>query len=309
VSDIKLEFPVQSSPLRNDGYTVIGGQRDTILSSLKEIWRYRSLIFELVRRDLKMRYKGRVGGILWSLFPPLLQVLTITLMVKFFLTQVSNYSAYLMAVMFLWQFFMNTVLDSSQSLLANSQLVRKIYFPRAILPIVTLTSNMIHFFISFVFTLLYFFVVPVSDPIYPQNLRWEILWALPCVLCVGMLALGIGYLLSYITTFYEDIRFLSGTFLGLCLYAVPILYPIEKVFAQPNIFPIYMMNPMAALLVGFQRALLPPIIDEKAVVEIRPLPFHDLLPWVIVAFITSSLILALGFWMFERSKWSIMERL
>jgi ABC-type polysaccharide/polyol phosphate export permease len=300
---------VQSSPLRNDGYTVIGGQRETIFDSLKEIWRYRALIFELVRRDLKMRYKGRVGGILWSLFPPLLQVLTITLMVKFFLTQVSNYSAYLMAVMFLWQFFANTVLDSSQSLLTNSQLVRKIYFPRAILPLVTLTSNIIHFSISFVFTLLYFFVVPVSDPIYPQNLRWEILWAFPCVLCVGMLALGIGYLLSYITTFYEDIRFLSGTFLNLSMYAVPILYPIEKVFAQANIYPFYMMNPMASLLVGFQRSLLPPIIDEKAVIEIKPLPFYDLLPWILVSFVTSTLVLALGFWMFERSKWSIMERL
>lgn len=287
---------------------MVGGQRDTLLDSIKEIWLYRTLITELVRRDLKVRYKNRVGGILWSLFPPLLQVLTITLISKLFLTQVSNYSAYLMAVMFMWQFFVNTVLDSSQSMLNNAQLVRRIYFPRAILPLVTLISNLLHLCISLGFALLYFFVWPFNDPIFPQNLRPEAVLALPLILGVGMLALGVGYLLAYATTFYDDVRFLSVTFLGLFLYAVPILYPIERVFVQSHVYPFYMLNPMAALLVGFQRALLPPP-NVEMVPKPPTIPFTDFLPWIGIAYFSSLVILVLGFWMFERSKWAIMERL
>ncbi len=290
-------------PSYSGGFTVVGGTRESPLESLREIWRFRPLIAELVRRDLKVRYKNRVGGVLWSLFPPLMQVLTITLMVKFFLTPVSNYSAYLMPVMFLWQFFQNCVLDGANSMIFNAALARKIYFPRAILALVTLITNLLHFGVSLVFTLLYFFVIPFGHPIFPQNLHLSALLVIPIVLLVGALGLGIGYLLSYASTLYEDIRFVAVTLLGLFLYALPILYPIEKVAARPALYHIYMLNPMASLLVGFQRVLLPPL----AVADTTPLE----IPWgyIGLAALSSLAILALGFTVFERSKWTMMERL
>lgn len=288
-------------------YTITGGKSVNFLESLREIWQFRPLIAELVRRDLKVRYKNRVGGILWSLFSPLAQVLTITLMVKFFLTPVTNYSAYLMAVMYLWQFFQNALLDSSQSLLTNSSLARKLYFPRAILPIVTLLSNLLHFGISFAFIMVYFFVVPISDPIYPQNLSWQFLWVLPLVVGVSILALGLGFLMAQISTLYDDVRFLSGTALGLFFYALPILYPIEKVAAKSSIYPIYMLNPMASFLVGFQRALLPPPVvkDGDVVLQSVGMPYE----FLAIAGVVSVLTLLGGFWVFERSKWTMMERI
>lgn len=285
------------------GFTVRGEERDSLWGSVQEIWRFRPLIAELVRRDLKVRYKNRVGGVLWSLFPPLMQVLTITLMVKLFLSPVNNYSAYLMPVMFLWQFFQNTVLDASNSMLVNSALARKIYFPRAVLPIVTVISNLMHFGIALAFIFAYFFLMPISDPIYPKNLRIEFLWIIPITLLVAVLALGLGYLLAYLTTLYDDVKFLNVTFLGLFFYALPILYPIERVAAQPQIFPIYMLNPMAALLVSFQRVLLPPI--EVQGTTPMGVPYN----WLIIATITSIAIFLLGFYVFERSKWTMMERL
>ncbi|HEX9998386.1 MAG TPA: ABC transporter permease [Abditibacterium sp.] len=291
-------------PSYSGGFTVVGGVRETPLESVREIWRFRPLIAELVLRDLKVRYKNRIGGVLWSLATPLMQVLTITLMVKFLLSSgVSNYSAYLMPVMFLWQFFQNCVLDASNSMTQNAQLARKIYFPRGILPIVTLITNLIHFSVSFGFTLLYFFTVPVGAPIFPQNLGWQLLLVIPFVAGVCVLALGVGYLLAYLNTLYEDVRFLTITTMGLFLYVLPILYPIERVAMRPDVYGIYMLNPMAAWMVGFQRAFLPSNPPAGAPMVQMPWAFLG------IAAISSLVILAVGFTIFERSKWTMMERL
>jgi len=288
------------SPLVNTGFSVVGGKRESLPDSLREIWRYRALVLELVRRDLKVRYKNRVGGVLWSLFTPLMQVLTITLMVKLFLTQINNYSAYLMAVMFLWQFFQNTVLDSSQAMISNAALARKIYFPRAVLPIVTLISNLLHFGVAFVFTLVYLLILNHGHLVLPHYFFLAPL----CVLGLGAFGLGIGFLLAYICTLYDDARFLSITFLGLFFYLVPVLYPVERVKIHHNIYPYYMSNPAATWLVGFQRALLPPIVQAGG-----PPPVSMPLEWLGLAVLTSAITLIAGFWIFERSKWTMMERL
>jgi len=289
-----------SSPLVNTGFSVVGGKRESLPDSLREIWRYRALVLELVRRDLKVRYKNRVGGVLWSLFTPLMQVVTITLMVKLFLTQINNYSAYLMAVMFLWQFFQNTVLDSSQAMIQNAALARKIYFPRAVLPLVTFISNVLHFGIAFVFTLVYLLILNHGRLILPHYFFLAPL----CVLGLGAFGLGIGFLLSYICTLYDDARFLSVTILGLFFYLVPVLYPVERVAVHHNIYPYYMSDPAATWLVGFQRALLPPIVQKGG-----PPPVSMPLEWLGLAALTSSITLIAGFWIFERSKWTMMERL
>src|SRR3712207_757321 len=106
-----------------------------MLESLREIWRYRPLIMELVRRDLKLRYKNSIGGIAWSLLNPLMQIVVITVVMKFILDNpVKDYSAHLF-ILFLWVFFQISLVDGCVSLLQNAALVRKVYFPRAILPL------------------------------------------------------------------------------------------------------------------------------------------------------------------------------
>ena len=284
-------------------FSVNGETRETPLEALREIWRFRALIVELVQRDLRIRYKKRVGGILWSLFPSLMQVAIISLMVNLFLRPTEGISGYLLPVVFLWQFFQNTVLDAAQSMVLNAQLARKIYFPRAILPIVTLLTNLLHFAASFVFMLIYFFVKPWPHPVYPHNLQPKFLLVLPIVLCVGFLALGVGYLLSYLSTLYDDVRFLLTNLLQLLYFTVPVFYTLEQVKARPNVYPYYMLNPIAALVAGFQRALLPPL----DVPGTTPVAFP--LFYVVIGCITSVVVLLLGFLIFERSKWTMMERL
>ena len=284
-------------------FTVTGEARETPLEALREIWRFRALIVELVQRDLRIRYKKRVGGILWSLFPSLMQVAIISLMVNLFLRPTEGISGYLLPVVFLWQFFQNTVLDAAQSMLLNAQLARKIYFPRAILPIVTLLTNLLHFTISFAFMLVYFLVKPWQNPVYPQHLQPKFLFVFPIVFCLGCLALGVGYLLSYLSTLYEDVRFLLTNALQLLYFTVPVFYTLEQVAARPKVYPYYMLNPVAALIAGFQRALLPPL----AVPGTTPVAFP--LFYVIIGCVSSLVVLLLGFLIFERSKWTMMERL
>ena len=285
----------------NSGFSLRGGERESIASSLREIWRFRALVLELVRRDLKVRYKNRVGGILWSLFPPLMQVLTIWLMVKFFLqNQIPNYSAYLMAVMFLWQFFQNTVLDASQAMIVNAPLARKIYFP---------ARGFAARHADFQPLALWHcvrFRPGLSAGFKSRTLGFAAFLLVGAVLRVGFgtFALGLGYLLAYLTTLYDDVKFLSVTMLGLFFYLVPVLYPIERIAAQSAIYPIYMLNPAAVWLVGFQRALLPPITKVPGLV-----PLEMPIEWLGISAITSALVLLGGFWIFERSKWMMMERL
>ena len=284
-------------------FTVTGETRETPGEALREIWRFRALIIELVQRDLRIRYKKRVGGILWSLFPSLMQVAIISLMVNLFLRPTAGISSYLLPVVFLWEFFRNTVLDSAQSMVLNAQLARKIYFPRAILPIVTLLTNLLHFLISFAFMLVYFLVKPWNDPVYPQHLHPKFLLVFPIVFCLGCLALGVGYLLAYLSTLYDDVRFLLTNVLQLLYFTVPVFYTLEQVAARPEVYPYYMLNPVAALVAGFQRALLPPL----AVPGTTPVAFP--LFYVIIGCVSSLVILLFGFVVFERSKWTMMERL
>jgi ABC-type polysaccharide/polyol phosphate export permease len=165
--------------------------------------------------------------------------------------------------------------------------------------------NLIHFGISMGFTLVYLFVLRT----YPEQLSWKVVLVLPLALAVGLLGLGVGFLTARLNTIYEDVRFLSQTFMGLFLYALPIIYPIENVAAAHGgrIYQWYMLNPMATYLVAFQRSLLPPPEVRDGNVLLPPID----VPWgfLIIALAITLFILGIGVYTFERSKWTMMERL
>lgn len=274
------------------------------MESLRELWQYRPLIGELVRRDLKLRYKNSVGGIAWSLLNPLLQIFVITTVMKFIQARpISSYSAYLFGIIFLWNFFQITLIDGCISILQNAQLVRKVYFPRAILPLATLLANLFHFAVAFVFTLLYFFVLGA----YPENLRLVALMAFPAIFFTAVLALGFAYMLSYLNVFYEDVRFIITALCQLMFYGMPVFFTIEQVAAK-GFYNVYMLNPIAALLVTYQRALLPP--PGMTGSDGTPLPPVGI-PWdfFALAAVTSTLVLIAGYALFNKYQWEIAERL
>jgi ABC-type polysaccharide/polyol phosphate export permease len=275
-----------------------------MLESLRELWNYRPLILELVRRDLKLRYKNSIGGLAWSLLNPLMQIFVITVVMKFIQARpISSYSAYLFGIVFLWNFFQVTLSDGCVSILSNAQLVRKVYFPRAILPLATMLGNLFHFAVAFAFTLLYFFVLGA----YPTNLRAVVLMSIPAVFFTAVLSLGWSYILSYLNVFYEDVRFVVTALLQLLFYVMPVFFTIEQVAAK-GFYKLYMLNPIAALLVTYQRALLPPPpVAGPGGKNLPPIG----IPWdyFALAAVTSTLILILGFYLFEKYQWEMAERL
>jgi ABC-type polysaccharide/polyol phosphate export permease len=274
------------------------------MEALRELWRYRPLIGELVRRDLKLRYKNSLGGIAWSLLNPLMQILVITLVMKFIQARpIASYSAYLFGIIFLWNFFQVTLVDGCVSILQNAQLVRKVYFPRAILPLATLLANLFHFSVAFGFTLLYFFVLGA----YPTNLRPIIIMVIPAIFFTAVLALGITYILAYLNVLYEDVRFIVTALTQLAFYTMPVFFTIEQVAAR-GYFNLYMLNPITALLVTYQRALLPP--PEVMGADGNRLPPISI-PWdyLSLAALTSTLTLIIGFALFNKYQWEIAERL
>lgn len=273
--------------------------RDSVLGSLRELWQHRLLIRELAQRDLKLRYKNSIGGIAWSLLNPIMLIFVITVVMKFVQARpVDNYSAYLFGIIFLWSAFQTALLDGCVSILGNASLVRKVYFPRAILPIVSLFSNSFHFAVAFGFTLVYFLVLGT----YPELLRWQFLMVFPAVFFTAVLTLGLSFMLAYLNVFYEDVRFIAQALLQLLFYVMPVFFTIEQVAARPHIYPFYMLNPLAALLVTYQRALLPP----PAMPGLPPID----IPWGYfgLACVSSTLILLFGFRLFEHYKWEIIER-
>ena len=277
-----------------------------MIESVKEIWQFRPLILELVRRDLKLRYKNSVGGILWSLLNPLMQILSITILLRFIAARpIANGSAYLF-ILFAWNFFSTCINDACGSILHNASLVRKIYFPRAILPISTLIASLFHFGISFTFTIIYFFALRT----YPSQLGWSILLVVPVLFFLSCLSLGIGFVVAYLNVFYEDVRFIVGVVLQLLFYVIPVFYTIEQVrYKGENLFHWYLLNPLAAFLVTYQRALLaPPVVyapDGKTQLPSVGIPWD----YFALACLTSVLVLLAGFALFERNKWDMAERL
>jgi lipopolysaccharide transport system permease protein len=279
-------------------------QRETLARSLHELWQYRALIRELVQRDLKMRYKNSLGGMAWSLLNPILQIFVITYIMQFIQAKpIQDYSAYLFGVIFLWGFFQTTLFDGCITILANAQLVRKVYFPRAVLPIVNMLGNLYHFGIAFVFTLIYFFGLGT----YPHQLRAEFLLVIPAVFFTAVLSLGLSFILAYLNVLYEDVRFITSVVLQLMFYGLPVFYTIEQVAARPHIYPFYMMNPIAALIVTYQRALIGPPQVVSANGQLLP-PVDIPYGYFALACLTSTMILIIGFSLFEKYKWEIAER-
>jgi lipopolysaccharide transport system permease protein len=224
--------------------------------NLADLWAYRELIYFLIWRDVKVRYKQAVLGILWAIIQPLMVMIVFTIIfgnlanLKTDASIPQNlYPVFSFAALLPWQLFQGALQRAGVSLVANSTLLTKIYFPRLIIPIAAVAAGLVDFAFSFLVLvgLMIFYGVHVS---------WNILWLLPLLVLALLTALAVGLWLSAFNVQYRDVQHIIPFLLQAWMYASPVAYSIDMI---PTHFPwrlIYGLNPMTGVIQGFRWALL-----------------------------------------------------
>ncbi|MBC8103482.1 MAG: ABC transporter permease [Cytophagales bacterium] len=291
---------------------------------MREAWRYRELLNNLVDRELQVRYKNSILGVIWSLANPLVRALILWLVFdKILPLKVSNYSAYVLASFFPWTYFLTGILDAGESVSRQMALVKKVYFPRELLPLATTIANLRHFLLSLgVLALyligLYAFAALDNDPRTP-SLPPATIFLLPVLVLMQTLLIGgIALYISALNVFFEDVKFLMAVLLDLLFYAVPIIYFLEQVHYTTALSPgvrgivhhLFLLNPITVILVSYRSFLLPaqraplgPGSDAEIWVNLGvPWPYF----WL--AFAVCIFVFLSGYAFFNRRKWRFVER-
>lgn len=223
---------------------------------LGEIWRYRDLIELFVRRNIVVQYKQTILGPLWYLIQPILTVI-MNMVVFGNIAKMSTdgmpQALFYMAGNICWFYFSNCLNQSSNTFTANQNMFGKVYFPRLVVPIAVVISNLLRFVIQVgLFVVLYLYFFMAGSPIAPN---WAILLTPLLVVMLAGLGLGFGILISSLTTKYRDFSILFTFIVQLWMYATPIVYPISMV-EEGTLRTLIMANPMTSIIEAFKYATL-----------------------------------------------------
>ncbi len=210
---------------------------------------YKYLLYQLTQREIKARYKQSVIGYSWVLINPLAQLVVYTFvfsMVFRFPTNDIPYTIFLFAALLPWTLFQNSITTATQSLVVNASLLKKIVFPREVIPYSIVLSKIVDFLFSAVVFLI--FVV-----FFDVRLAWTSLYFIPILGVQIVLTTGLSLLLAAANLFYRDIQYLANLILMLWMYMTPIVYPVSMV---PERFVwVYKLNPMVGIIEGYRSAL------------------------------------------------------
>jgi ABC-type polysaccharide/polyol phosphate export permease len=289
-----------------------------LLGEAREAWRYRDLLQNLVERELQVRYKNSLFGVLWSLANPIIRMLVLWLVFEYILgVKVDNYTAYLLAAFFPWTYFLTGVLDAAESVSKQQELIKKVYFPRELLPLATTIANLRHFFLSLAILGIYLIVIYAIDSYKTGHLSLppvEILLLPVLIIMQTLLIGGLAFFLSALNVFFEDTKFLAAVLLDLLFYAVPVMYFLELVqkSVHPTIYLAYLLNPMVMILATYRRVLLNPAILKEGMLGLKAdLPINGTdFPWGYfwLAFIVCIFVFISGYAFFNSRKWRFVEQ-
>lgn len=214
----------------------------------KELYAYREMIFSLVRRDLQGRYKGSMLGFLWTFLNPLLQLVVYTLVFSVILrSDVEDYYLHLFVALVPWLFFSTSVSGGSSCIWCQQDMVKKIYFPREVLPIAFTTSQFVNMLLSFVVVII---VVAFSG----RGINFSALLYLPVIMIVEyMLSLGSALIVSAATVYIRDLEYLLGIITMAWQFLTPIMYSIDLI--PERYMALYMLNPMTPVIIAYRDIL------------------------------------------------------
>lgn len=233
-----------------------------MIAHLKELLRFRDLVRNLVARDLKVRYKNSALGILWSWLNPLFMMLVYTIVFKVMQPAgrdgipATQFPAFILVALLPWNFFSSAVTQSVSAIVENANLVKKVYFPREILPLSIVLSNLVNFGISLVilFPMLFVFRVHLTP--------WALL--LPLIILLQLcFVTGIALLSSTLNVFYRDTKVIMEVAMMAWFFVTPIFYPIDILPRSREVLGVTInihrwtriLNPMASLVAAYRDVL------------------------------------------------------
>lgn len=269
-----------------------------VMLKVRELWSYRELIRNLVLRDLRVRYKGSALGYLWTQLAPLLMMLVFWFVFSyFFQSGIAMFPIFLIVGLLPWNFAAESVIGGARSVLDNGNLIKKVFFPREVLPLVSVLSSLLNFILSLP---MMFLVMVVVQLLYPSlegrlNFSWTFAY-LPVLVAIQMIFLaGVAFLLSALAVFFRDLVHLIGILVQFWFFLTPVVYSLDSI--DPRVAQaVRWLNPMASL-VEFYRGIL---YGNQVSAPLVPTPGLPALDSVLRVLITSVVVLALGYWVFQR---------
>ena len=275
--------------------TVLIDRQVGVLVKLQELWSYRQLIRNMVGRDLKARYKNSVLGYVWSLLNPLMTMLVFWVVFSLLTpSPIPMYPVFLIVALLPWSFTITSVSGGMRSILDNANLIKKVYFPREILPITVVLSNLAN----------YIFALPVMFLVM-AGVQWVTLgyltfsWTfafLPVIIVIQIVFLiGLTLLLSTMAVFFRDTTHIVDILLQLWMFLTPVFFALEQIVSPSFARLVRWLNPMASII-DFYRDILYGQVKNPI-----PVPGLPALDGVFRTLLTALVILALGAFVFHRN--------
>jgi len=233
-----------------DHITIIQPTRGWLSLKLRDLWQYRELLYFLIWRDVKVRYKQTVLGFLWAVIQPFFKMVVFSVIFGRLAKMDSEgfpYPIFCYAGLLPWQFFASSVSRSGESIVASANLIKKVYFPRLIIPISSVGACLVDFAISFIILIglmFYYHIIPTPSTF----------MVLPLVLATIFTALGAGLLISALNVAYRDFRYVLPFFVQIWMFLTPVIYP-TRIIPQ-NWRWLILLNPVAGIVDAYRSAIL-----------------------------------------------------
>ncbi len=273
-------------------------------SGFREVFRYRWLLQNLVKRDVKVRYRNSVLGIIWSLLNPLLMMLVFSLIFGKLMPRedIRLDPIFFLVALLPWQFFTGSLISGTVSTRTSSNMIKKIYFPRELLPTSALLSNMVNFMLAFIVLAVFLYASGIGITVHA-------LWV-PAILVTQLIfMLGLALILSALNVFYRDVIMILDVLLLAWFFLTPILYPLEWLGTEQTIMGITFdpavvmrwINPMASIVDGYRTVLWGTMYSDGPV-SMDPI-------YLLRTFVTALVVFIVGYLIFARLKHLFAEKL
>lgn len=250
--------PLHPLHLPDEPLFVVEARKSGIHFPLKDWWAYRELLYFLIWRDVKIRYKQTLLGAAWAIIQPLLTMLIFTLIFSRVARIESNgipYPIFAYAALLPWTFFSNAITTSGNSIVGSAHLITKVYFPRMIIPVASVCAGLVDLAVAFPMLVAMMFY-------YHTGITRNALLLPLLVLLTTLLAIAVGTWLSATNVKYRDVRFLIPFLVQIWMYLSPVAYPSSVIPARWRL--LYSLNPVVGIIDGYRSALFGRSVDWQS---------------------------------------------